>query len=266
MRLAALSLLPLLLAACAGSPPLDGADGPDDTMRGGAGPATLTGEVTYLPRIALPPDAVVRVQLRDVSRSDVLAKTIAEQTVSTEGRQVPIPFALSYDPDRIQLNRRYAVRAEIRESNGTLRWVSDTVHPALTQGAPTDGLRIRVVQVTAPDANALIGSTWRLVQIETSGGGGTTPDASQTLTIAFGDDGRFSGQADCNAYAGSYELGAGDDLALSQTAATLAACPGPSLGSGFLATLGGVESYRVTGDRLRLRAGGGSALVFERGE
>jgi len=53
--------------------------------------AKVTGTVTYLQRIAPPPDAVVDVTLADVSLQDAPALTIAEQTL-TEPGQVPIPF------------------------------------------------------------------------------------------------------------------------------------------------------------------------------
>ncbi len=54
--------------------------------------ATLTGSVTYLQRIALLPDAVIDVQLQDVSKADVAANVIASQTNTTTGENVPIPF------------------------------------------------------------------------------------------------------------------------------------------------------------------------------
>lgn len=131
-----------LVAACAQPPP-------DETDAA----ASLSGAVTYLPRIALPPDAVVHVWLEEVSRADAPAVTLAEQTVPADGRQVPLPFTLVYDPGRIDSTRHYAVRAEIRDAAGNLRWITDARQPVLTHGAPTDSVTIRVVQRT-PDASA----------------------------------------------------------------------------------------------------------------
>jgi heat shock protein HslJ/uncharacterized lipoprotein YbaY len=56
-----------------------------------AEPATrpITGELTYLPRIALPPTAVAVIELRDGSGT-----LLAEQRFPTAGRQVPLPFTL----------------------------------------------------------------------------------------------------------------------------------------------------------------------------
>lgn len=133
----------LLLGGCAGSRPP--AEGPT---------AALRGTVTYLPRIALPPDAVVTVRLLDVSLADAPAVTLGAQTLPMQGRQVPVPFTLAYDPSRIDARHRYVVRAEIRDGTGALRWTTDTAYPVLTQGAPSSGVEIRVVQVPERPAPA----------------------------------------------------------------------------------------------------------------
>ncbi|HEX5632928.1 MAG TPA: YbaY family lipoprotein, partial [Gemmatimonadales bacterium] len=55
--------------------------------------AVLTGSVTYRERMALPAGAVVRVELRDVSRADASAALVASQEIRPTS-QVPIPFEL----------------------------------------------------------------------------------------------------------------------------------------------------------------------------
>ena len=229
--------------------------------------ATLTGTVTYLPRIALPPDAVVTVGLLDVSRADAPSATLAQQTIPAGGG-VPIAFALDYDAGEIEPRRRYAVLAEIRSASRDLLWTTDTVHPVLTNGAPSTGVEVRVVQAGrgATDASgatgALVGPTWRLVEIREPSGVSLSHDGEAPFTISFGADGRFSGRADCNRYGGSVEAGADGSLALSQVLSTLAACPGPSVSGDFFDVLDGVERYALDGDRLTL-SGRGGALVFE---
>src|SRR5258705_6386813 len=73
----------------------------------------VTGTVTCRQRIALPRQAVVQVQLLDVSKADAPAIVIAEQTIEPKGKQVPIPFSLNYAPAQIKENYRYAVQAKI---------------------------------------------------------------------------------------------------------------------------------------------------------
>ena len=104
--------------------------------------ANLTGTVTYQDPVTLSPDAVVTVQLADVSRQDVPANVIAEQVISNPGRS-PIPFDLSYDPDAIVPSHAYAVRARI-EWEGRLVYITDTRQCAITRGCPTN-LEVPVV-------------------------------------------------------------------------------------------------------------------------
>lgn len=140
MRLTGRSL-PLLalvaLAACGGETPGEAA---------GTAMATLSGEVTYRERMALPLNATVSVRLLDVSRMDVPAMVISETTLDTRGKSVPLPFELAYDPARVQDNMSYAVRAEIRGDDGQLLWTTDTVHPVLTRGAPDNDVSIVLVR------------------------------------------------------------------------------------------------------------------------
>lgn len=108
--------------------------------------ATLTGTVVYRERMALPINATIDVRLLDVSRQDVPARVMAQQTIDAAGQSVPVPYELEYDPGLVREAMSYAVRAEIRTASGELLWTTDTVHPALTRGAPTDDVEIRVVR------------------------------------------------------------------------------------------------------------------------
>lgn len=96
--------------------------------------ARITGSVAYRERIALPPSAVVKVQLVDVSRADAPAVVLGEQLIRAEGRQVPFAFEISYDPKRIEERFTYAVQARI-EVDGRLRFINDQRYPVLTRGA-----------------------------------------------------------------------------------------------------------------------------------
>lgn len=116
------------LAACSAASPAPGG--------GSAAASRVTGTVTYRERVALSPTAVVQVRFVDVSRADAPAVVLAEQVIRAEGRQVPIPFELEYDPTRIEANHAYAVQARI-EDGGTLLFVSDQRHPVVTRGAAT---------------------------------------------------------------------------------------------------------------------------------
>jgi uncharacterized lipoprotein YbaY len=114
-----LAVAALLAAAYGCSPPM----------------AAVSGTVTYRERIALTPDAVLEVELVDVSRADAPAEVFGRQVIESPG-QVPISFAIEYDPAGIQDSHTYAVQARIREDE-QLRWTSTEAYLVITRDHPT---------------------------------------------------------------------------------------------------------------------------------
>ena len=112
-----------------------------------SGTALITGTVSYLPRIALDPKAVIEVQLQDVSLADAPAKTIAAQSIDADGRQVPIAFELAYDPAVINARNRYALAVRI-SVEGQLRFINTTAIPVLTNGARNTNVEVLVDPVS----------------------------------------------------------------------------------------------------------------------
>jgi uncharacterized lipoprotein YbaY/membrane-bound inhibitor of C-type lysozyme len=108
----------------------------------------VTGTVTYLQRIALPTNAVIEVQLADVSQAGAAPKEIAEQNINLGQRQVPVPFTLNVDEAKIDPKRTYAVRAKITVG-GELRFISNRSYPVLTKGNPAH-VEIVVTPAAAP--------------------------------------------------------------------------------------------------------------------
>lgn len=115
-----------LLAACTSAPDL----------------ARLTGEVYYLPRIALPADAQLSVSLQDISRADAPAIVLARQDGPVQ-HQVPLPFTLDYDPQAVQPGHRYSVHARI-EHQGRLLFITTEQHAVTLDGQDAQPLRVRV--------------------------------------------------------------------------------------------------------------------------
>jgi len=108
--------------------------------------ASVTGTVTYLQRIALPPEAVLTVRIEDVSKADAPAEAVGEQVIKTEGAQVPIAFAVSYEPGKIIENHRYSLRVRIEDGAGRLLFINDTNVPVITNGNPTEDIEVILVQ------------------------------------------------------------------------------------------------------------------------
>ena len=124
-------------------------------MTGTAG-GTLTGNVIYMERVAMAPDAVITVDLLNASGGTMAV--IATRDIYAEGRQVPIPFELPYDPASIDPAGTYLVSARISEG-GQTTFASQTGVPVLTNGAPTSNVEVLVAQSSATASAGMIRGT-----------------------------------------------------------------------------------------------------------
>jgi uncharacterized lipoprotein YbaY len=97
----------------------------------------LTGTVTYVERIALPPAAEIRVALVDAG-----LRVLAEQVQALGERQVPVPFAIAYAAE-IDEYAIYALRAEIRVE-GRVAFASPFDVLVLSGGNPSSDVELRV--------------------------------------------------------------------------------------------------------------------------
>ena len=106
----------------------------------------ISGTVSYRERIALPENAVVTVTLEDISLADAPSTVIATQEFTTDGKQVPFAFELSYDNDKIKANHRDNMRAAIHV-DGKLRFTTDTIKSVITDVENTQQADLRLVGV-----------------------------------------------------------------------------------------------------------------------
>jgi len=113
---------------------------------GGQAGASVSGTVTYRERIALAPDAVVSVQILDVSLADAPATVMGEQIIENPG-QVPVPYDVAYDPNEIDERHTYAAAARIVDGSGKLLFITATQYPVITRGNPTEDVQLVLEQV-----------------------------------------------------------------------------------------------------------------------
>lgn len=181
---------------------------------GGAGAAekVLKGHVTYRERMALPPGAIVKVELQDVSLADAPSVTIAETVIRPEG-QVPMPYELRYDDAKIENGHSYALAARI-EAEGRLLFISTTRHSVLTGGADMTDIPVERVASSEPTPEG----RWLAEDIL---GGGVIDNVQTVLEI--GADGKVTGSSGCNRITGTAKI-AGDSIAFGPVAATRMAC------------------------------------------
>ncbi|MFK0299312.1 YbaY family lipoprotein [Brevundimonas sp. NPDC090276] len=116
--------LALVVAACSSMPGEESASTQVDVT------------AAYRERIMLTPGHVLTVKVEDVSLMDAPARVMAESTQQLDGRAPPYAVTLSVPNARIDPRHTYAVRAEIRDPAGALRFTTDTRHSVLTKGAP----------------------------------------------------------------------------------------------------------------------------------
>ena len=113
----------LVLAACAAAPDVT------------TGTTVVNVTATYRERIMLPPGHVLTVRIEDVSLADAPARVLAEHVEALDGRGPPYTVTLGFPTSQIDPRHTYAARAEIRDPEGRLRFVTDTRYVVLTQGA-----------------------------------------------------------------------------------------------------------------------------------
>lgn len=103
----------------------------------------VTGTVSYLQKIALPDNAVVEVYLVDATDANAPATYLSGISFTTNGKQVPLEFAVPYAGSQIQASNKYFVQAFI-SADGRLLFKNSNGVAVLTNGAPTSGVEIIV--------------------------------------------------------------------------------------------------------------------------
>jgi putative lipoprotein len=107
----------------------------------------LTGAVTYLQRMALPPDSVVKVRIVNTSLADAPPEMVllAEQVIRNAVGS-PIPFAVPFSSADVDERALYSVGARVEDGDGKLLFASTTANPVITRGNPTSDVEVRVTQ------------------------------------------------------------------------------------------------------------------------
>lgn len=234
----------------------------------------ITGTIFYLPRIALPPNAVIEVSLVDVSRADAPAITLSSMKMSSGDRQVPFSFELLYDAGQIDARYTYAIQSRITV-DGELQFINTSQFPVITNGNPTE-VQVQVDPVDSPAnqteanetqmENRLVGTVWQLEQIQYNNDTLIEANPPSDYTLEFMGDGQISIRTDCNQALGSFtEDGSSVSIDLGPT--TLAACGPESVDSEYLQALNSAGIYFFQDEKLfiDLQADTGT-MQFSKGE
>lgn len=176
---------------------------------------------SYRERIALPPDAILEVELLDVSRADAPSVRISSQSYQID--LVPFSVSLSYDDERIDSRMRYVVAARILSGEQVL-FRTTSAYPVITRGSPEHA--DLVLERTSGSKSVpvleqrIAGVSWSATEIA-----GRALVADDPPTIAFQEDGSFSMYGGCNRFHGKAEVSNGQIAFVQPIAGTRKACP-----------------------------------------
>jgi len=229
-------------------------------------PAVLRGTATYRERIALPPGTVLELVLEDTARADAPAVRIAGLGIPVQG-QVPIEFALPYDPARLDPRARPVLRA-ILSHEGRVLFRTATAHPVPDAAAPVTLLLVRAggpAEAGGGIPAALVGPRWVVQGLDHG------VEAYLTFTAEGAPPGSAPGAAGgavfgsggCNRLRGSYRASGPDGLGFGPIATTMMACepPADAAERRVLDALAAVRHWRIADGVLELRDAAGATLL-----
>jgi len=227
--------------------------------REAGGMKTIEGTIWYRERMALPPNAQIRVSLEDVARMDVPSEVIATTNFAPEGG-TPWAFTLEYDPQRLHDKGRYVLRARI-EANGRLLFINPDSIPAFGHhpGKPVKVLVSRVPGSRSGEgakvpAASLTETYWKLIELDGQAAGLGTGGRELHMVLT-GEGNLVHGFSGCNRFSGGYQ-GNGGKLTFTQLASTRMACiEGMDLEQRFLDALHRTSQFTIQGNSLALYSG-----------
>ena len=232
-----------------------------------AAKVTLSGQVTYRERIALPDTATLEIQLIDQTLPSLPPRLDVKAPIGPG--QVPLSFSLGFEDSMILPSHTYALIATIGVPEGVMfRNAAPYLLNPLAPAQPVIIVTNRFVTEVDPAAAstepqtataqpAILDVTWSATSIA---GTPALPRAHPTLSI--GSDMRAGGSTGCNSWFAQAELN-GDTVHLGQIGATLIACAEPVTlqEKAFTEALSQSARWQVSGDTLTLFGVDGTALL-----
>lgn len=236
-----------------------------------AAKVTLSGQVTYRERIALPETASLEIQLIDQTLATLPPRLDVKAPIGPG--QVPLSFNLGFEDSLILPGHTYALVATIGVPEGVMfrntePYVVDPLAPAQPVLVVVNRFVATTDQSTASSAPepvapapAILDATWTAASIR---GAPVLPRTRPTFSI--GADMRAGGSTGCNSWFAETEL-QGDEIHLGQIGATLIGCPDAvaQQEKAFTDALSQSARWQQEGDTLTLFGVDGAALlVFTR--
>ncbi len=222
---------------------------------------TVSGEVTYRERMAMPANAVLRVMLIDVDDPQGPPKVEGQAPIATAG-QVPLDFALNFEDTVVAVGNSYGMVAEI-VADGKLYFSSPAPVPVdpFAAAGPVSILVSFVGQQAPPAPPAagaeVLGVVWRATAIA-----GQPVAARIKSSLSIAADLRAGGRGGCNSWFAQAELDA-SALRFSTVATTRVSCTDAANAqeTAYFAALAATRFWRIDGGQLFLTDASGADLV-----
>ncbi|MER9643158.1 YbaY family lipoprotein [Mesorhizobium sp. M0239] len=216
---------------------------PDQSV---AAEQAVRGEVIYRERIALPPSAVLSVQLADVSLADAPATIIGEQKVQPAG-QVPISFEIKFDPSVIRSRMTYALQARITVDDKLL-FISDMRHQVDPLADVPQTIMLKMVTPSAEPMVSVFDQLWLVDYVD-----GIGAIAAPQATFRVSEAGKAGGSGPCNTYFATAKLD-GQTIVIRDIGSTYKACAPEVMAEekALFDALAKAASYRVEAGKLTI--------------
>ena len=104
----------------------------------------------------------------------------------------------------------------------------------------------------ASAANALAGTSWKLVKFQTGDDATLVPADGSKYTITFGNNGRVTSRVDCNRGSSTWKSSRANELQFGSWSMTRAKCPAGSLHDKIVTEGANVRSYYIKDGHLFL--------------
>ena len=106
--------------------------------------AAVSGLVTVPAEETIPAEGQLLVQLIERISPSAPVRLLSEQRIDLAGQDLPIPFALAYDPADIDDVNIYQLSAQINDANGVPMFTLDQLVPVFETDQPAEGIELIV--------------------------------------------------------------------------------------------------------------------------
>lgn len=105
----------------------------------------ITGLIDHSHQMTLPDGTLVIVRLEDTTKAGSPGKKVAEEVITSKDDMIPMPFAVVYDPGKINENHTYSINVKVEDSEGNILYTNESNVPVITKGNPTHDIDVIVV-------------------------------------------------------------------------------------------------------------------------